>query len=285
MKTIQLILIIPFVIFFVSCEDSAPGDYEENYIVEALLLVDKPIKGISIIKTQPIFDVYVHDSAMVRNANVIIEGDGRSFNLQFKNREDGEVGYFYDDTSYLIKENTQYKIKITLPNGKLISGETTTPGKTEWVKRAKDFLQFPLDTLKLPSTDTVIWKKVPMIDFYLIGVTSLDTLEYGSYLNPSTEEMNRRIERPWRQDRFFREISSISPIANTQSTIVWNTFRWFGKHEVVVYAPDWNFLRWYIQSQARQELDPLLSSITGAYGFVGSASIISDTSFVLKNQP
>ena len=270
----------------ISCEDDAPGDYKESYIVDALLLVDEPIQGISLIRSQPIFDKYIHDSALVRNANVIIEGDGKTFNLKYRNKEDGLAGYYADDTEYLIKPNTQYTMKMTLPNGDVISGETTTPGRTEWKIKPKDFIQYPIDTLKLPATDTVAWEKVQGNDFYLISVSCLDTLDYGKYLNPPIDELNRRIYRPFGNERRYREFTTISPIANTSSSIVWATFKWFGLHQVKVFVPDFNFLRWYIQVQAKQEMDPLLSSVTGnAYGFFGSASFITDTSVVLKNQP
>ncbi len=49
-----LIIISLISVILISCEDSAPGDYVENYIIEALLIVDEPIQGISVIKTQPI---------------------------------------------------------------------------------------------------------------------------------------------------------------------------------------------------------------------------------------
>ena len=279
------ILIVSFI--FTSCEDEAPGEYKESFIVDALLIVDEPIQGISVIRSQPIFDKYVHDSALVRNANVVIEGDGKTFNLKYRTKEDGIVGYYADDTTYKVKPNTAYSMKITLSNGEVITGETTTPGRTNWKIRAKEFIQYPKDTLKLPATDTVAWEKVPGNDFYLISVSCLDTLNYGKYLNPETEELNRRIYRPFgNNERRYREFTTISPIANTSSSIVWVTFKWFGLHQVKVFVPDFNFLRWYIQVQAKQEMDPLLTSVTGnAYGFFGSASFISDTSVVLKNQP
>ena len=113
----------------------------------------------------------------------------------------------------------------------------------------------------------------------------LDTLNYGKYLTPPTAEMNRRINLPFRNDRAYRETATLLPIPNSQTPVVWNTFKWFGLHEVGVYVPDWNFLRWYIQSQTRSQIDPLLSSIKGGYGYFGSASVIRDTSVIIKNQP
>ncbi len=286
MKKILLLSSIIFSLFLASCEDEAPGTYKESFIVDALLLVDEPIQGLSLIRTQPIFDKYVNDSALVRNASVIIEGDGKVFNLKYRTKEDGVAGYYSEETDYKVKPNTFYSMKITLPNGEVITGETTTPGRTNWKIKAKDFIQYPKDTLKLPATDTVAWDKVQGNDFYLISVKCLDTLDYGKYLNPATEELNRRIYRPFGNETRYREFTTISPIANTSSSIVWSTFKWYGLHHVKVFVPDFNFLRWYIQVQAKQEIDPLLSSVKGnAYGFFGSASFISDTSVIIKNQP
>ncbi len=286
MKNILFVFISLTTLLIMSCEDEAPGAYKESYIVNALLLVDMPISEITVLRSLPIFDKYNNDSAKVKNATITIEGDDNIFNLKYRLKEDGNEGYYAEDSIYKVKPNTLYKIKITLPNGNVINGETTTPGRISWVKKAKDYLQYPKDSLKLPSTDTISWNKVTGNDFYLISVSCLDTLQYGKYLTPKTEELNRRVYFPIASEKRYRELTTISPIANTHSSVVWAAFKWFGLHQVKVFAPDYNFLKWFIQSQVKQELDPLLSSVQGnAYGFFGSASLVADTTFLLKNQP
>ncbi|HRP03025.1 MAG TPA: hypothetical protein PLE30_10310 [Candidatus Kapabacteria bacterium] len=287
MKNIFLNLILLGCIILTSCEDDAPGAYKESFIVDALLLVDMPIEGINILRTQAIFDKYIHDSTYVKNAIISIEGDGKIFNLQYRSKDEmGVQGYFATDLNYKVKSNTHYSLKVILQNGDVLTGETTTPERTNWIIKANQMLQYPKDTLKLKATDSIAWAKVANNDFYIISVKCLDTLDYGKYLTPSTPELNRRIYFPLGSESRYKDFTSYSPIANTKTSVVWAAFKWYGLQQVKIFVPDYNFLRWFIQAQVKQEMDPLLSSIKGnAYGFFGSASFISDTTFLLKNQP
>lgn len=283
----NFLLIISFTllgIFLISCEDSAPTDYTEDTMVEALLIVGEPIRNIVVMKTQSLSDVFIYDSSMVTDASVKIIGDGKEFLLKYKYRNPEGIGYYYDDVNYLIKSGIEYKIEITLKNDKILTGKTFTPKQTSWVIPPKKVLTFPKDTLNMPSTDSLEWAKTAPTDYYLVGIKCLDTLNYGKYLEPPTQEKNRRIARPFRGDKFFRELLTMNPVPNFKTPVIWNIFKFFGKHEVAVYAPDFNFLRWYIQAQAKGQIDPLLGSITGGIGYIGSASIIRDTSFIVKNQ-
>ncbi len=282
---IIIILATIFAIFIQSCEDLPPTSYVEEYVLEALILIDEPIQGIILTKTQPLFEPYNYDSAMIRDALIIIKEGDDEFELKFRPKEEGIRGYFYADTNYLVKAETNYSIEVTLPNGNKITGTTLTPAKTAWDKRPDEMVNFPKDSIGLPPTDTLSWQKVTGFDFFLIAFTNLDTLEYGKYLEPQTTELNRRIERPWREDRFYREVSGMGPIPATKSPIIWSIFKWYGKHSVTVYSPDWNFLRWFLQAQGRGQAEPILTSIEGGIGYFGSAHAIRDTFFLVKNQP
>jgi hypothetical protein len=203
MKNLIIILFATvFAIFIQSCEDLPPTSYIEEYVLEALILIDEPIQGIILTKTQPLFEPYNYDSAMIRDAVIIIREGENEIELKFRPREEGVRGYFYADTNYLVKAETNYSIEVTLPNGNKITGTTLTPVKTAWEKRPNDMVYFPKDSIDLPPTDTLSWQKVAGFDFFLIAFTNLDTLEYGKYLDPLTTELNRRIERPWRQDLY-----------------------------------------------------------------------------------
>jgi hypothetical protein len=279
---INLILIVSFIN---SCEDPVPNDYTPDNIVEAILIVDEPIQNITVMRSQPLDIKFNYDSSMIKDANVVITGDGQDFVLKYRTREDGKIGYYFADTNYKVKPQIEYKLKITLNDGKVITGSTVTPSRTEWSFPPKDFYQFPLDTIKLPATDSIGWKKVPSFEFYLVSIKNLDTLNYGSYLTPATGEMNRRIDNGFRSERFFRETAVINPIPNVRTSVVWNVFKWYGKHELAIYVPDFNLLRWYLQAQTKGEADPLLTSVKGGIGYFGSASIIRHNFFLLKNQP
>ncbi len=280
-----ILMIIASVLIFTSCEDPSNIGYVEDFVVEALLIVDEPIQNLTIMRSQPISSIFEFDSAMVKDANFKIIGDGNEFELQYRSREDGGVGYFNPDTNYRVKSGIEYKLEITLKNSKVITGKTFTPKRTAWKYWPDENVQFPIDSIQLPSSDSISWEKVPGSEFFILSIKNLDTLNYGTYLNPPTDEPNRRVYRPFGGPNSYQDPITIFPIPSTQTPIVWNAFRYFGKHQISVYVPDWNFLRWYLQAQAKGEADPLLTSVEGAIGYFGSASVIRYDFFLLKNQP
>ena len=73
--------------------------------------------------------------------------------------------------------------------------------------------------------------------------------------------------------------------AHWAGPIIWNFFKWFGMHEVSIYAPDENFLNWALQYFINSNYDSRHNSINGGIGVFGSASVVRDTSFIIKNQP
>lgn len=283
-KTTALSLIILFTIALAGCEDPVPTDYKPQYYVEAVLLVDEPIHDIVLMRSQPVSQKFDYAASLVRNAQVIIKSEGRSFELVIDN--EGEKGYYYNDTSYKVKPNTLYELEVRTTDGAVITGSTTTPGRTSWTILPKDTIQYPKDSLNLPDREKIGWSKVQGINFYSVAVVCKDTLNYGMYLTPPTEERNRRIYKPWLEDQHFREISNWSFIANTETSVVWNVFKWYGLHDVYVYAPDWNFLQWMLQHFMSGTYNDLLTSIKGdGIGVFGSASRIKSEFFLLKNQP
>ncbi len=285
MQTIKYILItISLALILISCGDDVPTDYKEEIFVEAYLLVGEPIQNIVVAKTQPVTSTFDYEKSLMRDAQVIIKTKDKVLPLTIASS--GEQGFYYEDSNYLIEENTEYTLEITTADGKVISGITTTPQKIEWIDRIPDPLQYPIDSLNPPTSDPISWTGSKGIDYYIISVNCLDTLEYGIYFDDvPDEELNRRIERPWTNDEDFYDIANFGFIPNTETKIVWAIFKWFGKSETVVYAPDNNFRDWFIQNQWFNSYDENLSSVDGAIGVFGSAAVIRDTSFVLKNQP
>ncbi|MDQ1267149.1 MAG: hypothetical protein QG635_2303 [Bacteroidota bacterium] len=279
-------LLIVLLTFLCSCEDSAPTDYIPETVVEAFLLVGEPIREIRVMKSQPIQQEFDYNKSQITNArSVRIIQVQDTFNLVFAFSDSS--GYFYSDTSYLVKSKTLYKLEITLDDGSFISGETMTPDISQWKHRYSDILYYPIDTVLLPTVDSIFaeWEKVPGIEYFVMSVRCLDTLEYGKYLIPSTDELNRRIGKPFSRDAAYYEISNWTVLPASRVPIFWSAFKWYGLHEFNVYVPDGNFLEWFIQYIARGQYDYRLASIKGAKGAFGSAAPIRDTAFVVKNQP
>lgn len=283
-KFAVLSAIVLFTFALTSCEDPVPTDYEPQNFIEAILIVDEPITDIIVMKTQPVTQKFDYAASLIRDAEVKITGDGKTFDLIIDAQ--GEKGYYSADNTYLVKPNTKYDLEVKLKDGSVITGTTTTPGRVAWVTPTKDTIQYPIDTLKYPDRERIAWTKVEDVNFYSIAVICKDTLNYGKYLNPPSNEMNRRVYNPWAEDERYYEISSWAFIANTETSVVWNVFKWFGIHDVYVYAPDWNFLQWMVQHFTSGTYNDLLSTVKGdGIGVFGSASRVKAEFFLKKNQP
>lgn len=285
LKSVWIISIMFIVGLFInSCEDAAPTDYVQEKFVEAFLMVNEPIDNIIVMNSQPVQNKFDYEKAIIRDAEVTITGDGKIFNLVIN--AVGDSGYYNPDRTYLVKPNTKYDLNIKLKDGKVISGSTITPSDINWTDTVGYEIQYPKDSLKLPDRYYISWSPVKEAKFYLISVIPLDTLNYGKYLNPATDELNRRVYNSFANDseEYYYERSTYPLIANTQTSVVWAAFKWFGKHQVNVMVPDNNFLMWYLQNTQQGQMNKLLSSVDGAYGVFGSASIARREMFLLKNQ-
>lgn len=263
------------------CEDPVPTDYIPQYYVEAFLIVDHPIDLIRIQRTQPITDSFKLSNTLVKDAVVKIFVDDRALLLNY--RDTGNVdfrGYYYPDTSYKVEPNKVYKLEVTTADGIKITGITQTPERFQWISPPPDTLIFPTDTInfKDKSLVKIKWTTVKNMLYYLIVAHCLDTLEYGKYLNPPLDIKNRRIYNP--NPTKDADVTNWDAIPNTEYTIFWLLFKWYGKHKIYIYAPDFNFLRWVLQHFRDSQINPLLSSVDGAIGVFGSASKISSDLFL-----
>ncbi len=280
-KKFSFLLLFSFFIL-VSCQDQAPTEYVPNYVIQALLIVNYPIQNINVLLTQSLRDSFIVENQYVRDANIQITGDNRVMTLSLDPKTNNS--YFYSDTTYKVKPNTQYKIQITLSDGKVITGQTYTPTPFNWINKAGKFLQYPKSLGADTNKQKISWQKSDTTQIYLLSVIPIDTLNYGMYLTPPTDEKNERIITSFNKNQkyFFRELSNWTFLPTTETPVVMTIFKWYGYQEVNVYAPDNNFLKWALQMLVSRDLNPQLSTINGAFGYFGSAAMIRDTTFLLK---
>ncbi len=292
----KIIIIILTILALNSCEDPIPTDYVPQNYLEAALLVGQPIDDIVLMRSQPINALFDYEKSLIRDAEVIITGDDKEFKLQID--PTGIRGY-YSKEDYRIKGNTRYNIEVRMPDGSRITGSTLTPDTVFWVRDLPEYIQYPIDTVKKESKDTIIWDGIPTpIDesgivsggYWGVSVKALDTLEYGIYLdNVPNREKNRRLFRAnanpdndWR----YKELTRWVILPSFKTPVVWNYFKWYGLHEIAIYNMDNNYLKWYLQRFVQSEFDPNLSTVEGnGIGVFGSMNAIRDTFFLIKNQP
>ncbi len=274
-----------------SCEDAPPNAYIENYVVQGALIVDEPIKGIIIQRSLPTTDTFSMSRAIVRDADVrITDESGREFILYFQEGGSTFGDYSFADTSIKIQPNTLYSLSVRMADGHIMTGKTRTPERFSWITPPRKDLQFPKDTLNLPSPDSlkIRWNECPGISEYLIRIKCIDTMGYGKYLTPPTDELNRRRKRliDNEDNPLYYNTADYGFLQSTEVNTVWTAFKWYGRNNVAVLAPDDNLLRWYkIYFQNGNEYNPNLGSIIGGIGVFGSASQITQETFIIKNQP
>lgn len=273
------------------CEDPVPTDYTEEIMLEGILLVGEPLQDIRVLRTLPVTDTFRFDQAILSDASVVVTADGVDVPMSFVSGPNGGT-YRATDTSYRVKANTVYSV-VVQARGSRLTASTRTPQTFEWKMPPKAFIQFPpKDSLLLPVDDSLLvtWTPVPNTELYIIGLTCLDTTNYGSYLNPPTGDTNERTTRP-SPDFFDRsgtlvanERTTLGATPFTTSQTVWGIFRWYGMHELRVYAPDRAFLEWFylVGGGRRSSYDYRLGNITGGLGVWGSASLVKSNSFLLK---
>lgn len=292
-----LLVSIVSVLVLNSCGDPIPlGDYQERYLIEAFIFVGQPINEIRISKSQSLTDSfklnksYKEGLALIKSA-VINELDSKGNIIKTLNLIPNSLNLYAQDTSYLIKEQTLYSIRVEFLDGEIITGETTTPSLTTWDPKysIRKEVQFPVDSLNANPTDTIAWTPVLNSSYYIVAVKCIDTLEYGKYKSPQDlAEKNRRINRPARGDNFFKDQTSMGFLPTTKTPVVWSIFKWFGKQEVYIYAPDYNMIRWFLQNRTSREYNSLLSSVKSTsgkgIGVFGSSSVIKDSFFLVKNR-
>ncbi len=288
----KLIIFIFSLLINTVCEDKPPTEYIPQYYIEAYLIVDQKIDMIKVFRTQPIQDSFKISNALVKDAQVKIRFNNEELILSF--RDTGNIdnrGYFYPDTSFKVQPNTTYYLEIITSDNVKITGKTTTPERFHWVNPPMDSIFYPKDTVNFTDSKPIKikWSPVKNILYYLVVSKCLDTLEYGKYLYPPTNEKNRRIFNPFdderRRTRDYYDLSNWDAIPNTEYPLIWLLFKWFGKHKIVIFAPDFNFLLWALQQFRGNQINPLLSSVEGGIGVFGSASKIEKEIFLFKNQP
>lgn len=302
MRKFQVIaLLVTTAFWFSACSDPvAETAFKEEIMVEGYLITGEPIQGITIKRTQDPLQPYDAAKTYVNNATILIKTGATTIPLVATTLPNGRVEYS-DPNKTLVSFNTAYSLHITMPDGKILTGETTTPDVVSWKKAPRKEIQFPIgrDSVTLPSSildsNSISWA-YPDPNFYrlCLSITCMDTLQYGAYLTPATAELNRRTNADFTdglssEEANERTLWGFVPASLRMAPTVWSAFRWFGKQEVCIWAFDDNMFRWFtmmnFQSGTARQYDPNQASIKGGLGVFGSASIDRDTIFLKKNQP
>ncbi len=285
---LRTFLILSVLIFSAACEDQPPTDYVPVPYLEGYLEVDEPIDNVVVAISQPLTVAFDYAGMMARDAEVVVSADGVDFPLTYVEREGGG-SYRYADTTYRVQPETRYSIRVRLADGNSMTAETVTPKRIEWIIPPRMVLEYPEDTTSLFSPDSlrISWTPGNSLE-YIIRATVLDTLGYGEYLTPATEEINARTNNiPFEEpdDANFYTSTRWGFVQTSQAPTVWAAFRWYGRNEIAILAPDKALLDWFKATQwggRSVEYRPEYSNVQGGVGVFGSASIITQDLLLLK---
>ncbi len=285
---VNAVIIVLMVISLSACEDQPPTDYIPRPFLQAYLLVGEPLDDVVVAVSQPLTEPFDYSRMMVADAEVIVSANGVDYPLTYT-EQDGVGRYRFLDTTYTVQPETRYGIRVRMSDGSVMSAETTTPQRIEWIKPPRAILQYPQDTTILISPDSlrISWTAGNTPE-YMIRVKVLDTLGYGTYLSPPSGEINGRtnnlpFEDP--ESPTFYTSTRWGFVQTSQAPTVWAAFRWYGRNEVAVLAADKALLDWFKSTQwggPSVEYRPEYSNVRGGIGVFGSASVIIREVFVLK---
>ena len=281
-KNIFLILSTLLLTLLIACEDDLPTGYVPQYVVEAFLIEGRPIEDIRIIQSMPINEPFDYEQALVRDASVVItDSTGTEFRLIID--PTGERGYYFPDTTYKVLPLSTYTIDITFADGRAANGTAFVPDTFSWIQDSPPFANYPTDEEIDTAVVDISWTPSQTFQIgYLLQSTALDTLNYGIYLDPPTEELNSRIPNEFRDEGSYDNTTVWGFLPSNQSVVVWTALRWYGLHEVAIYKSDFNMLRWFLQARGSQQYNELLNTMEGdAVGCFGGATVIRDTTMFL----
>lgn len=289
MKIKTLVLLLCGVFVLSSCEDPVPDDYTPELVVEGFVIAGQPLNNVKVFLSQPIQDTFNIETAMVRDAEVLVLENGTPVSMIYVASENG--GYYAAaDTSFRAKFNTTYDLTVRA-SGFTASAIASTKGEFGWTVPPKEIMQYPGAENETKEFDSlkVSWEPTPGTSLYVLAIQCQDTSGYGEYLSPPTSDTNRRV----RNEDFDagtlvareRTQHGVAFVANTPT--VWRAFKWFGQHSIKVYAGDQAFQNWFSQVGfgRRSSYDYRRSNIKGGLGVWAGASVIEAPALLLKDKP
>lgn len=276
------------VIALTGCADPVPDDYVPEVVIEGFLIAGEPISHLRIYQSQPINDTFSMSKAVIKNANVLLLENGVAIPVQYVADTNGGM-YLPSDTAFRVKYNCKYDITVQAI-GKTVTAVATTPSSFSWLTPPRDTMLYPGEANELKPVDSlgISWTGQPGIQRYIIGVRCLDTLQYGIYLDPPTDELNRRVRESDFEEgtRIANEPTRYGFSLSSNTPVVWLAFKWFGKQELSVYAGDEAFQEWFtlVAFGQRSQYDYTLSNVHGGLGVFAGAARIKAPIFMVKDK-
>ncbi len=260
-------LLLFIILLIAGCtETTAPGEYSDQLVVSGFLFAGRSIDSVMVQHTLKIDDEWTEAKAAIRNAIVVVSGNGIDDTLLHDASMPGR--YYSIHQSNIIKHLQTYALKIIAPGYPVVTGSTIIPGPTWIVNRDN----FP-DSLHYNQGMVILkWEESFSYADYIISLRSLD-VNAEKIIEDSTSNSN---QNNFRQNRtiYFTGLRGMN-----LSGIPWFLFRYYGKYSITFSAIDENYYDYVIQmNTASTDVNDIRYRLQGGLGVFGSA--YADTLYV-----
>ncbi len=266
--TASLATVLLTLLFSGCSEPTTSGEYRDELTVSGFLFAGRGIDSILVQRTAKIDGDWSPEQVAIRNATVIITGNGIVDTLRYDSAQPGR--YYSMRTDNIIKPQETYLLRVMVPGYPDVTGSTTVPGPTRITNREE-----LTDTLRYNSGVRLFkWEESPLYADYVISVRSLDmkaekTRDDNPHDNGEDTD-NYRINRTV----YFFGFQGMK-----QTEIPWFVFRYYGRNSITFSAIDENYYDYIKQlGMPSTDIRDIRYRLHGALGVFGSA--YADTMYV-----
>lgn len=291
--------LLTFLILFsgiAACSTYNQESFEEEIVVEAYLIAQRPLPEVRVSKTAPVFEAYSFEDKAINNAMVIIQeltdqnAVDREFAFQLK-----ESGiYAPSDQSYKVKEQQRYRLIVQTDIGVASSITTvpkqfssTPPTSNEIVYQGAEQFEVAVTPTSTPERQTS----------FIFSVLSEDA-EFGN-LTPFYASILEDDDETTLEDLILVSSPIINeanydPIDDGNFILIrlpWISVAFYGANQVIASSLDNNLFD-FVRSQSVQlgggalapgEIQNIINRIDGGIGIFGSMT--TDTTRVIIIPP
>jgi hypothetical protein len=264
-------------LLFIGC--SQEEKVTDNYVVEAYIYSNEPVKNIKVTQTLSIQSTDTI-APPIKDATVVLKKSGIEYNLQF---DDKSSSYFYPANDLEVKPNDVFDITIKSKN-RIATASTVVPLATKGLNLSDSKIHIPQIQINLYTREQVTalfasarlkvnWNNSDN-QLHFISVESLDKFDpiFPANFPPSVITLFRT----------FRFVSA--PNRNNTYEIIGLSLETYGRYRVKVYRVNKEYADLFEnQKQDSRDLNEPPSNITNAFGIF--SAFASDSAFfeVVRN--
>jgi len=267
------------------CDGLGASSEPPPAVVEAYFVAGESLGTVRLSRTGDIDEVYDHGALAIRDAEVAVERleTGGTVSERFGYVHDRDGVYQAVDEAAVVEPETTYRLSATLPDGSVLTSDTTVPGAFE-IRRVnatsveyQSSEQFEVDVTRSasPGRQTIFVFSIAALEPFEANLTPV----YEDLISVDDLEEIRVTESPPISEENYDE--------NDDGTLTirlpWLAVAFYGPNDVSANAIDdnlYDFLRSQLVQQggstfAPGEIPNLLDRVDGGAGVFGSLARVT----------